>query len=106
LILAIKLFIKNLRRSFNITQKIFKIVGTIKEIKGRCAARHKVGDTIDLSVHNAGGLCGIFYHDVFPTISTLQFGGSFPWGSDPDVMQVECPDRMNAVVMELKRIRK
>ena len=85
---------------------MFKIVGTIKDIKGRCSARHKVGDTLELSVHNASGLCGIFYHDIFPTISTLQFGGSFPWGPDPDVVEVECPDRMNAVTMELKRIKK
>lgn len=52
------------------------------------------------------GLCGFFYHDIFPMILTLQFGGSFPWSSDPDVVEVECPDRMNAVKMELKRIRK
>ena len=85
---------------------MFKIVGTIKEIKGHCTAKHKVGDIIDLSVHNSSGLCGIFYHDIFPTISTLQFGGTFPWGSDPDTIEVECSDRMNIVKMELKRIRK
>ncbi|MFX1495861.1 MAG: hypothetical protein ACFFBZ_16375, partial [Promethearchaeota archaeon] len=47
-----------------------------------------------------------FYHDIFPTLLTLQFGGTFPWGPDPDIVEVECPDRMNAVTMELKRIRK
>ncbi len=65
-----------------------------------------MGDEIELSVHKANGLCGIFYHDIFPTISTLQFGGNFPWGPDTDVIQVECPDRMNAITMELKRMRK
>ena len=37
----------------------------------------------------------------------LQFGGSFPaeWGVDPDVVELECPDRTNIVKIELKRIK-
>jgi uncharacterized repeat protein (TIGR04076 family) len=85
---------------------MFKIIGTIKDVKGHCTARHKIGDEFELSGHSANGLCGFFYHDVFPTIITLQFGGTFPWSSDPDIIEVECPDRMNVVKMELKRIRK
>ncbi|MFW9936957.1 MAG: TIGR04076 family protein [Candidatus Thorarchaeota archaeon] len=85
---------------------MFKIIGTIMDVKGHCTARHKIGDKFELSGHNANGLCGFFYHDVFPTIITLQFGGTFPWSSDPDIVEVECPDRMNVVKMELKRIRK
>jgi len=36
----------------------------------------------------------------------LQFGGGFPveWGG-PDVVSLECMDRMNVVKIELKRIR-
>ncbi|MFX0058900.1 MAG: TIGR04076 family protein [Candidatus Heimdallarchaeota archaeon] len=75
-------------------------------MKGHCNAGHKTGDKFELTGHNMNGLCGFFYHDIFPMILTLQFGGSFPWSSDPDVVEVECPDRMNAVKMELKRIRK
>ena len=88
------------------SQKIIKIVGEIKEVKGHCTAQHKVGDKIELSCHNANGLCGFFYHDIFPTLQTLQFGGEFPWQPDPDIVSVECPDRHNLVTMELKRIRK
>jgi uncharacterized repeat protein (TIGR04076 family) len=84
----------------------YRVVGTIKGMKGACSAGHRVGDQIELSGHNTGGLCGFFYHDIFPYIIMLQFGGGFPaeWG-DPDVIELECMDRVNAVNIELRRIR-
>jgi len=86
-------------------RKVYKIVGTIKGVKGRCNAKHEKGDVIELSGHDTGGLCGFFYHDIFPSILTLQFGGTFPWSEDPDIVELECPDRLNVVKIELKRIR-
>ncbi|MHA2398221.1 MAG: TIGR04076 family protein [Promethearchaeota archaeon] len=85
----------------------FRVVGTIKEIKGTCSAGHKEGDKIDLSGHSAGGLCGFFYHDIFPYIIMLQFGGGYPkgWTKDQDTVELECMDRFNAVKIELRRIR-
>ncbi|NVM05167.1 MAG: TIGR04076 family protein [Candidatus Helarchaeota archaeon] len=84
----------------------YRIVGKIKRVKGHCNAGHKKGDTMELSGHNTGGLCGFFYHDIFPYIIMLQFGGSFPkeWG-DPDVVEMECMDKFNAVRIQLKRIK-
>ena len=82
-----------------------KLIGTITEVKGRCTAGHTKGDILEISGHSSGGLCGFFYHDIFPSILTLQFGGNFPWSPDPDVVTLECPDRMNAVSIELKRIK-
>jgi len=84
----------------------FRVMGTIKEVKGFCNAGHKAGDQIELSGHQTGGLCGFFYHDVFPYIILLQFGGGYPpeWG-DPDVIELECMDKVNAVKIELRRIR-
>lgn len=83
------------------------IVGTIKKVKGFCNAGHKKGDKMELSGHNTGGLCGFFYHDIFPYIIMLQFGGSFPaeWGGDQDVVELECMDKFNAVKIELRRIK-
>jgi len=86
-------------------RRTYKIVGTIKNVKGRCNTNHKKGDIIELSGHDSGGLCGFFYHDIFPSIITLQFGGTFPWSKNPDVVELECPDRYNVVKIELKRIR-
>jgi uncharacterized repeat protein (TIGR04076 family) len=84
----------------------FRVVATIKEVKGYCHAGHQVGDQIELDPHRAGELCGFLYHDVFPYLLMLQFGGGFPpsWG-DPDVVEIDCIDRTNTVTVELRRIR-
>ena len=85
----------------------YRIIGTIKKVKGNCNAGHKKGDKLELSGHSSGGLCGFFYHDIFPYIIMLQFGGGFPekWVEDPDVVQLVCMDKMNEVTIELKRIK-
>ena len=83
-----------------------RVVGTITGVKGFCSAGHKAGDQIELSGHSSGGLCGFLYHDIFPYIIMLQFGGGFPaeWG-DPDVINMECMDKWNLVAIELRRIK-
>lgn len=80
----------------------YKVIGTITRVKGACSYGHKVGDRFELSGYTADGLCGFFYHDLYPYIIMLQFGGKFPdaWGGD--VMQFECMDRANAVRIELR----
>jgi len=84
----------------------YRVVGTIKDVKGYCSAGHKVGQQIELDGHRTGGMCGFFYHDIFPYLIMLQFGGGFPveWGG-PDVVELECMDRTNAVTIELRRIK-
>ena len=81
----------------------YKVIGTIKGVKGECYWGHKVGDRTELSIENSGGLCGAFYHDVFPYVVMLQFGGKFPdeWGGD--VLELDCMDKYNAVTIELRR---
>jgi uncharacterized repeat protein (TIGR04076 family) len=84
----------------------YRVVGTIKSIKGTCSAGHKVGDTFELSGHSSAGLCGFFYHNLFPYVIMLQFGGGFPpeWG-DPDVLELDCMDKFNLVTIELRRVK-
>ena len=84
----------------------YRVVGTIKAVKGSCSAGHKVGDQIELGGHSSGGLCGFFYHSLFPYIIMLQFGGGFPaeWG-DPDAIEMDCMDKWNLVTIELRRIK-
>ena len=78
-----------------------KIVATIKSVKGDCNAGHEKGDTFEISCFDSGGLCGFFYHDIYPTLSTLQFGGKFPW-CHGNVIELRCPDRSNLVTMLLE----
>jgi uncharacterized repeat protein (TIGR04076 family) len=81
----------------------FKVIGTVIGVKGSCSAGHYVGEEIHLSCHDSGGLCGFFYHDIFPTLSTFQFGGKMPWWEGDEII-VQCPDPENLVTMKLKRI--
>ncbi len=74
-----------------------------------CSRKPQVGYRVDrfsLSAHDTAGLCGFFYHDIFPYVVMLQFGGGFPpeWG-DPDVLELECMDKVNTVRMRLRRVR-
>jgi len=70
-------------------------------MKGECGAGHRQGDIFTLSCWDAGGLCGYFYHDIFPSLQTLQFGGVIPWVPDSE-LTLECPDRHNAVTIRLR----
>ena len=79
-----------------------KVIATITSVKGKCSAGHKEGDTFEISCHNPGGLCGFFYHDIFPSLSTFQFGGNLPWW-EGDTIQLQCPDSYNLVTLKLER---
>ena len=74
----------------------------IVEVKGECGAGHKVGDKIKIGCWDTGGLCGFFYHDIFPDLSVMQFGGSYPWSSGEELV-LECPDRTNAVTIKIRK---
>ena len=58
----------------------YRVVGTITGVKGKCDAAHQVGENFEISCHNPGGLCGFFYHDLFPNLMTFQFGEISPGG--------------------------
>ena len=79
-----------------------KLIAKVIGVKGECSAGHRVGDTFEISCHNPGGLCGFFYHDIFPSLSTFQFGGNLP-GGEGDTIQLQCPDSYNLVTLELHR---
>lgn len=57
----------------------FKITAIVTGLRGECAKGHKVGDKMELSTQDSGGLCGFFYHDIYPALTMLQYRGSFPW---------------------------
>ena len=83
----------------------YKVVLTITDSKGTCSAGHEVGESFEISCHNPAGLCGFFYHDIFPSLQTFQFGGNLPWW-DGDTIQVQCPDSFNLVTMKLERSKR
>jgi uncharacterized repeat protein (TIGR04076 family) len=82
-----------------------RVIATIKSVKGTCHWKHKAGDSFEISAHDTAGLCGFFYHDIFPYILMLQFGGGFQEWGQPDSLELQCMDKMNAVTIELRRVR-
>jgi len=83
----------------------YKIIATVTGVKGNCNAGHKVGDTFEISCHNPAGLCGFFYHDIFPHFPRFSSGGKMPWW-EGDVIEVQCPDTYNLVTMRIERFKR
>ena len=83
----------------------YRMEAKIISVKGECSAGHKTGDTFEISCHDPAGLCGYFYHDIFPALSTFQFGGSMPWWQG-DTIELACPDSDNLVRLRLSRTKR
>jgi uncharacterized repeat protein (TIGR04076 family) len=81
-----------------------RVRATVKCIKGTCNAGHKVGDVMDVSARSTAGMCGYLYHAAHPAILMLQFGGNVPWGAS-DTVELQCPDTLNLLTLELQRVR-
>jgi len=82
-----------------------KVVAKVIETKSACTIGMKPGDEFELSTHKCGDFCGLFYNSIAGWVKTLQFGGTFPLGEDPDVQVWECPNYNNRVKVELRRIK-
>jgi uncharacterized repeat protein (TIGR04076 family) len=83
----------------------YRVEATVTGVKGKCSSAHHVGETLEISCHNPGGLCGFFYHDIFPNLMTFQFGGNLPWWQG-DLIELQCPDSYNLVTMKLVRSKR
>ncbi len=83
----------------------YKVVATVTGVKGHCAVGHQVDDVFELNCHNPNGLCGFFYHHIFPDLQMFQFGGALPWWKG-DMIEVQCPDPDNLVTLQLTRSKR
>lgn len=89
-----------------------RLVGKIVRVDGECSADHHVGEEFDLTLYSeeshksfrAPAVCCYFYDALFPYLTTLQFGGTFPWQEDKDTFIFGCPDRQK-VIIEIKRVK-
>lgn len=79
-----------------------KFTATVTAAKGTCHAHHKAGQKFELNCYDSGGLCGFFYHDIFPYLTVMQFGGKYPWW-EKDAIDVECSDRYNTVSLKIEK---
>lgn len=87
--------------------KQYEVLAKVMSQKGTCAAGHKVGDEFLIGDRTPGGMCSWAFETIFPFVTVLQFGGSFPWEKDdPNKTTVACPDPGNPVVFELRQLKK
>ena len=70
--------------------------------KGTCPQGLTPGMEFDLTA-GAPLPCASARNALQPAYWVLQFGGAFPWQSDPDSMELCCPDPANPVVFEVRR---
>ena len=86
---------------------IYPVQITVKEIlKGKCSLGFKVGDTWTMEKSlTPNGMCATAFAAIFPAIRTLRYGGTMPFGKEPDVVRISCPDAHIVVVYELRRLR-
>jgi len=84
----------------------YQVVARVVSQKGSCVAEHKEGDEFLVADKTPTGMCSWAFYAIFPFVTALQFGGSFPWENDRDKATVACPDPANPVVFELRRLRK
>ena len=87
-----------------------RLIGKIVEVKEECSAGHRVGEEFDLTLfsedsakaHRTPAICAFLYDAIFPYLTALQFGGTFPWEKNKDRFLTSCPDN-GKVVIEITR---
>jgi uncharacterized repeat protein (TIGR04076 family) len=77
------------------------LISQLKE----CPAGHRIGDEFIVGRKTPGGLCMGAFASLLPYITTLRFGGSFPWEENPDEGTFCCPDPKVVNVFRLCRLR-
>jgi len=82
----------------------YKVVITIKEVRGNCTAGHRVGDVFEVEgLHmTKGRMCNSALVAIYPRIFAMRFGAEIPWSKDDKIL-AGCPDPKNTVVFEISR---
>ena len=81
---------------------VIKLIGN----QNPCHSGHQIGDEWVFDYMTPPGMCSLAFNAIYPVALALQFGATFPWQDDPDVITLSCPDHEVNNVFELKRIPK
>ena len=86
-----------------------RVVAKVIKQEGDCAVGHKVGDEYDLSKPflvgmEEGSICPSLFYALYPEYRVLMHGGTLPWEEDKETAHVACPDHLNPLVVELRRV--
>lgn len=82
---------------------VYEVEVAIVEQKGRCPNGHRVGESWVVGRKTPAGICMGAFGSLLPYITTLKFGGTFPWEAREGEGTFSCPDHENLTVFRLKR---
>ncbi|MDY6972140.1 MAG: TIGR04076 family protein [Thermodesulfobacteriota bacterium] len=72
--------------------------------KGKCQGNiHEVGQVFTVRNTTPAGMCLGAWNSIAPYVSTLLFGGKFPWEKERIKTTIHCPDP-KGIVLELERL--
>jgi uncharacterized repeat protein (TIGR04076 family) len=67
---------------------------------------HKPGEKWLVGRTTPAGLCVGAFASLLPYLTTLKFGGSFPWEAREGEGTFSCPDHANANAFRLRRLER
>ena len=96
-------------------EKKYKVIATVKDIKGQCRFGYKVGDIIEYQLNPkgydcvpkiVGEVCPEAFDSLYRNAFCMLFGGKIPWAKDKErtITQTVCPDPFNPVIFELRQV--
>ncbi|MBW2148644.1 MAG: TIGR04076 family protein [Deltaproteobacteria bacterium] len=59
--------------------------------------------TVEMDGQMPTGFCTWAWHDIVPEITTLRFGGNFPWMKEEGMIYSCCSDGARPVIFKLER---
>jgi uncharacterized repeat protein (TIGR04076 family) len=69
---------------------------------GECPMGLEIGQTwIIADGHVPEGMCASAWHSIEPFVTSIRFGGTFPWSGTQDI-ELTCPDAANPVVFRAR----
>jgi len=76
----------------------------VESIRGKCPRGHYPGEEWRIAQKTPEGICMGAFAALLPAIRTLQFGGTFTWQKEPNVVNVGCADPVNTVTFNIERL--
>lgn len=84
-----------------------KVLVTVVEARGHCGHGHKLGETFEIEGTRTNGKpCLEVASNLYWNAVALTNGAKLPWarGKEKDVTYVACPDPVNTIVFEVKKV--
>jgi len=85
--------------------RVYKVIATVQSVKGHCDFGYRVGDRVVFDGETVQGrVCLSALYSFLPKVFAMRYGAEFPWLEDKDVATHACPDALNPVVFEIRRV--